>query len=450
MVAAKTNYRWFVGGFGMFLAFVSYMDRVNLSVATPMIIQEFGFTKMDMGLMQTAFFLAYACCQIPGGMLAEYFGSRVVTALAVGWWSIFTAITGLCGNFTTFIAARFAFGLGEAPIFPSLNLANQKWFPTTERSKAAAMMSGGAYIGPIFGPAVVVAIMMAWGWRTVFYIFGFVGLVLAVGYYLLINDHPKESRFVDAAELDHITEGKGAVIAKREVAPWSAFLASSQFWAIAGQFFVTDYITYVFLAWLPVYLMEAHGFSLQQMGFAASLPWIAMTIGVLGTGYISDQMLKGGMTKNRVRTMFGISGLVICCAALNAAAYSHDRWITVLWLTVAQGSLGPVFAVSWASTIDLGGKFTGTVSGWMNFWGNMGGVAAPVAAAWIATQYGWDTVLISTSATAIVGAGLWLMVKPDQQLNFTPKIAPKISTLKQQRLWSSTERRSGRMKGSLP
>lgn len=417
-----TNYRWVVGSFGMLMAVVSYMDRVNLSVTTPMIMQEFGFSKMDMGMMQTAFFLAYACCQIPGGMLAEYFGSRIVTSLAVAWWSIFTAITGLCNSFVTFIAARFAFGLGEAPVFPALSLANQKWFPTTERSRAAAMMSAGAYIGPIFGPAIVVAIMMAWGWRAVFYIFGLAGILLAIAYYYFVADHPKESRFVNRAELEHITEGKEAVVEKKEVAPWSTFITSSQFWAIAGQFFVTDYITYVFLAWLPVYLMEARSFSLQQMGFAASLPWIATTLGVLGTGVISDKMLKAGISKNKVRTLFGIAGLAVCCAALNAAAYSTDKWITVMWLTLANGGLGPVFAASWASTIDLGGKFTGTVSGWMNFWGNMGGVAAPVTAAWIATNFGWTTVLISTSAMAIVGALLWLMVKPDQPLKITKKI----------------------------
>jgi ACS family glucarate transporter-like MFS transporter len=422
----KTNYRWVVGSLGMFMAFVSYMDRVNLSVATPMIMREFGFSKMEMGVMQTAFFIAYASCQIPGGMLAEYFGPRMVTSLALGWWSFFTALTGFCNSFAMFIAARFTFGLGEGPIFPSLNTANQKWFPTTERSKAAAMMSGGAYVGPIFGPAIVVAIMVAWGWRAVFYIFGVAGLLLAVCYYYFVTDRPKENRFVNRAEVEYIMEGAVAPNEKKEVAPWRAFIASSQFWAIAGQFFVTDYITYVFLAWLPVYLMEAHGFSLQQMGFAASLPWIAITTGVLGTGYLSDRMLKAGMTKNKVRTLFGISGLILCCVALNAAAFTSDKWITIMWLTLANGGLGPVFATSWASTIDLGGKFTGTVSGWMNFWGNIGGVAAPVTAAWIATHYGWGVVLTSTSALAVVGAILWLKVKPDQQLRAPQKANSEI------------------------
>ena len=412
----KTNYRWVVASFSMFLAFVSYMDRVNLSVATPFIMQEFGFTKIEMGWLQTAFFLAYAGFQIPGGMLAEYFGSRVITTVAVTWWSFFTILTGLCSSFNTFLATRFAFGVGEAPVFPALSAANQRWFPTVERSKASAMMSAGAYIGPIFGPAICVAIMMAWGWRAVFYIFGFVGLAIAIAYYYFVANYPKDSKFVNKAELDYITEGEKANTEKKEVAPWGVFLKSSQFWAIAGQFFATDYVLYVFLAWLPVYLMEARGFSLQQMGFAAALPYIAVTLGVLGTGVISDKLLKNGATKNKVRTSFGIIGLFVCCLALIAATFTVDKWTTVMWLTLANGALGPVFAVSWAATIDLGGKFTGTVSGWMNFWGNMGGVAAPISAAWIATNYGWGSVLIVTSVMAIIGAGFWLMVKPDQQL----------------------------------
>jgi len=417
-----SKYRWVVVSFAMLMGFVSYMDRVNLSVATPVIMREFGFTKIDMGMMQTAFFVAYAAFQIPGGMLAEYFGPRIVTSMAVAWWSVFTAMTGLCSSFTSFLGVRFAFGFGEGPIFPSLNTANQKWFPNTERSRAAGMMSCGAYIGPIVGPAIVVAIMMSWGWRAVFYIFGAVGLLLAVGYYYFVTDHPKDNRFVNRAELEHITEGAVASTGKKEVAPWGVFLRSPQFWAIAGEFFVTDYITYVFLAWLPVYLMEAHGFSLQQMGYAASLPWVALTAGVLGTGYFSDRMLKAGMTKNKVRTSFGIIGLLVCCVGLIATAFTKDKWITVLWLTVAAGGLGPGFAVSWASCMDLGGKFTGTVSGWMNFWGNVGGVAAPITAAWIATHYGWGLVLTSTSAVAVVGAIFWLMVKPDKPLKIPEKV----------------------------
>jgi MFS transporter, ACS family, glucarate transporter len=425
----RTNYRWFVASFFMLLAIVSYMDRVNLSVATPLIMQEFGFTKVDMGWLQTVFFLAYAAFYIPGGMSGEYFGPRIVITAATGLWSIFTAITGLCGSFTTFLAARFAFGIGESPIFPTMNTGCSKWFPTTERGKATAMMAGGAYMGPIFGPAIVVAIMTVWGWRPVFYLFGAVGVVVAIVFYFLVNDRPSESRFVNKAELDHITEGSAAAAAaeKKELAPWSTFIGSTQFWAIAGQFFAVDYVTYVFLAWLPVYLIEAHGFSLQAMGFAASLPWIALTVCLLGTGYLQDKMLAAGMTKNFVRSLFGIGGLVISCIGLNAGAFSTDKWTTVAFLTLAAGGLGPVFAASWPACIDLGGKFTGTVSGWMGCWGNIGGVAAPVSAAWIATQYGWNVTLIFTSAIAVLGAVAWLMVKPDQPLQARKKAAVQVA-----------------------
>jgi len=265
--------------------------------------------------------------------------------------------------------------------------------------------------------------MTVWGWRPVFYLFGAVGVVVAIAYYFLVASNPSQSRFVNRAELEHIAEGSStAYIEKKEIAPWSTFIGSTQFWAIAGQFFAVDYVTYVFLAWLPVYLIEAHGFSLQQMGFAASLPWIALTVCLLGTGYFSDKMLKAGMRKNVVRPLFGIVGLVVCCIGLNAGAFSKGKWSTVLFLTLAAGGLGPVFAASWPACIDLGGKFTGTVSGWMGCWGNIGGVVAPVTAAWIATRFGWGVTLVSTSAVAVLGAVAWLFVKPDQPLK-APKRA---------------------------
>lgn len=413
----RSNFRWVLAVLMFSIAFISYMDRVNLSVATPTIMQEFSFSKVEIGLLQTAFFVGYAAMQIPGGLMAEYFGQRATSSVAVAWWSLFTSLTAFGSSFTSFAAIRFLFGLGEGPVYPSMGNFIYRWFNKAEKASATSFLLGGAWIGPVFGPPITVALMLAFGWRSVFVSFGVVGFVIALAWWLLAKNDPNKSSFVNSLEAAHIDEGREiAADAKKELAPWRSFMTSTQFWAIGIQYFVTDYIMYVFLAWLPLYLMEAQGFSLQKMGIAAAFPWAALCIMTFVTGFASDKLIASGVSKHKARTYFGATGLLVSGLALYLAAVSHDTTMNVLWLTVSLGALGCTFNASWASCIDIGGKFCGSVSGWMNFMGNVGGIVAPTATAWIATNYGWQAAILVTAASAVIGVVAWIAVKPDVPL----------------------------------
>lgn len=416
MNSKPTQFRWHLAIIMFLICFISYMDRVNLSVATPHIMQEFGFSKMDMGLLQTAFFLGYALMQIPGGIAAEVFGHRRVVTGAAVLWSIFTALTAMCGNLTSFIAVRAMFGVGEGPMAPSFGRFIYRWFNTNEKARGSSFLLGGVFFGPVVGPGLTVALMLAYGWRSVFLIFGVVGLLLGLAWYVFATESPRDNKFVNKAEADYIEEDMDLAQKANEVAPWRTFLTSTQFWAVGIQFFVTDYIMYVFLAWLPLYLMEAQNFSLTKMGFAASLPWLALCITAFATGYASDKLIAAGVSKYKVRTWAGITGLALCCITLYLGAVATTPWMNVFWMTLSLGSLGLTFNASWAAGIDLGGKFSGSVSGWINFWGNLGGVAAPTLTAWIATTFGWQAAIVTTAALAVVGAIAWLGVKPEKPL----------------------------------
>lgn len=413
MSAGPSNFRWKLAILMFFISFISYMDRVNLSVATPTIMQEFGFDKMDMGLLQTAFFIGYALMQIPGGIMSEYFGHRRVLAVSAIWWSVFTALTAFCNSFMSFAAVRALFGVGEGPMAPSLGRFMYRWFNGAEKGRASSFMLAGVFFGPVVGPSITVALMLAFGWHSVFIIFGGVGLLLAALWYHFAIDVPRNSPFVNAAEADYIENGQNHAVEDKELAPWRDFLGSSQFWAVGIQYFITDYIMYVFLAWLPLYLMEAQNFSMKSMGIAASFPWAALCIVTMAGGYISDKLVAAGVSKHKARTLFGIGGLILCCITLYLGAVATVPWMNVLWLTISLGSLGFTFNASWAACIDIGGKFVGSVSGWMNFWGNVGGIAAPTATAWIATNYGWQAAILATAGSAVIGIIAWLAVKPD-------------------------------------
>ncbi|GAB6179222.1 MFS transporter [Desulfotomaculum defluvii] len=416
MPQKATKMRWVLGCFLFVIGFVAYMDRVNLSVAGPMIMKDFGFDKVQFGLVQTLFFIGYSLMQVPGGIIAERFGARKAMVLAISWWSTFTMLTAHATNFITFGIVRALFGIGEGPLYPGGSVLVSRWFSKKERGTANSFILAGSFVGPVLAPAITVSIMTAFGWKAVFWFFGAIGFLVAFGWWLLARDNPSEHPFVNQAELKKIREDNEQatlVDEKKELAPFKKFIKSTQFWAIGIQYFITDYIMYVYLSWLPIYLMEAQNFSLKEMGVMAAFPWFALAITTLTTGFISDWLVGHGFSVSKVRTYFGSCGLVISSAALYLAAISITPMITVFWLTISLGSLGFTFNASWASCNDLGRKFTGTVSGWMNLCGNLGGVVAPTLTAIIATMFNWQAALIFTAAIGLVGVGAWFLVKPN-------------------------------------
>lgn len=413
-----TKIRWVLGIFLFVLGFVAYMDRVNLSVAGPMIMEEFGFDKVQFGMVQTLFFAGYAIMQVPGGMIAEYFGARKAMTIAISWWSMFTILTATSSNFLTFGLVRALFGVGEGPLYPGGSVLVRNWFNHKERGTANSFILAGSFVGPVLAPAITVAVITAFGWKAIFYIFGGIGILVALGWWLIARDHPKDHPLVNSAELAIIVEGKEEALEseKREMAPWRNFLGSVQFWAIGIQYFVADYIMYVYLSWLPIYLMEAQNFSLKEMGVAAAFPWLALAITTLSSGFFSDRLIGKGISVNHVRTSFGAIGLVISSIALYLAAGSADPIITVVWLTISLGALGFTFSSSWASCNELGQKFTGTISGWMNLCGNLGGVVAPTLTAIIAIRFGWQWAISATAFIGVVGVMAWFLVRPDRPI----------------------------------
>jgi len=416
MQTKRTNFRWALAIFAFLATFVAYLDRVNLAVATPAIMRELHFTKVQIGMLQTVFFVCYALFQIPSGTLTEFFGHRKIVPLALGWWSLFTCLTAACRGFGTWIVVRTLFGLGEAPVYPGLSAAYPNWFPKKERGRAISFMLAGSKFGPVVGIPVATLIMVHWGWRSVFVSFGTLGIVIAIAYYLLLTNYPHESRFVNRAELEHINEGQLSRDNKKVMPPWRDFFRSGQFWAIGGQFTAAIYINYVFLAWLPVYLLEAHRFSLKQMGFAAAVPELAYALGNIFCGVLSDFLIGKGWAGAKSRAWFGGLGLLLCCGCLYLTAVAEGKGATILWLSFALASLGATMNASWTICADVAGKFAGTVSGWMNFCGNVVGAAAPLITGWVVTRYGWQAAIMATAAAAIVGAVIWIFIKPDVPL----------------------------------
>lgn len=418
-VQKASKVRWFLLSVIFALCLVAYLDRVNLSVCAPMIMEQLGFDKVQLSLTMSAFFLSYAVMQIPGAMLVERYGTRKIGAAAMIWWSVFTILTPLAWGLYSFLAVRLLFGMGEGPLYPNNATFFSKWFNSKEKGISSSLMMTGTFLGPALGPPLSVFIISVTSWHWVFYIYGILGLVGAAIWLLYSRDTPHEHKSVNEAELCIITESEDAQPAPpapRQAAPWKQFLAQPRFWCFGIQYFCTNYIMYVFLSWLPMYLLEARGMSFTAMGGAAALPWVSIGIVMVLCGLLSDRLILRGSSKFIARALLGMIGMGLCGLFLFLAASAASVFENVLWLSLSLGALGTNYTASWAGCQDLGRQFGGSVSAWMNTWGTLGGITAPIATALLVEAIGWDNALNCTAVLIFLGIACWIFVKPDQPL----------------------------------
>src|ERR1700731_4420996 len=212
---------------------ITYLDRVNISTAAPVISKEFGFDKVTMGIIFSSFVWAYAAFQVPGGWLGDRFGARNVLTIIVIYWSIMTAATAAATGATSFVVVRFLCGGGEAGAFPGATRAMQLWYPRQERGFVQGITHSASRFGAAIAPPIVVLIITTLGWRSVFYICGAAGFLWSLWWYVSYRNLPEEHGLVNRAELQQIRglDGAGEInpaSIQREGAdvPWGMLLRS--------------------------------------------------------------------------------------------------------------------------------------------------------------------------------------------------------------------------------
>ncbi len=416
--------RWYILGLICLMYLITYLDRVNISTAAPVISKEFGFDKITMGAIFSAFVWAYALFQVPGGWLADRFGARNVLTIIVGYWSAMTAATAAATGAVSFIAVRFLFGMGEAGAFPSATRAMQLWYPREERGLVQGLTHSASRLGAAIAPPIVVLIITTLSWRWVFYISGMIGIVWSVWWYLAYRNLPEEHGLVNRAELARI-RGVGEdgeineahIERKAATVPWGTLIRSPNMWAIMCAYFTYVYCLYIFLAWLPSYLVEARGFTLLKVGLLASLPLFAGVIGDTVGGLATDWLLKKTGNTKLARRSVAIVGLLGCAVFIVPAALTEDAYVAVFCLSAAMFFLECTIGPAWSVPMDTGGKYSGTVSGMMNMAGNFGGAMSPLVFGFLAQGGNWQAPFVIAAVLLVLGAGVWAFwLDPDRSV----------------------------------
>ena len=417
MIAATavkaTGARHKVIAFAVTLAVLSYIDRVCISQAAPIISKEFGLDRGQMGEVFSAFALAYALFEIPGGWMGDKMGPRVVLMRIVIWWSFFTAATGFMWNLTSLKIARFLFGAGEAGCFPNLTKSFTTWLPVGERVRAQGIMWMSARWGGAFTPILVVAIFRIVDWRTAFMIFGLLGTVWAAAFYYWYRDNPKDHPSVNAAELAIIGGAAGSASGHGDV-PWKKLVTSRSVLLLWLQYFLLSYSWYFYITWLPTYLQDKKHLSAEYSAVLGILPLFLGGIGCMVSGLIAPVItrLTGDMRKTRrILSCIGFAGAAILVFSFMQI---EDPLLGMICIGMSSFFNDIVMPPAWGACMDIGGKYAGTLSGSMNMVGNLAGAVAPMFGGYVlkATGDNWTIFFYTMVASYVLGLLLWPMIDP--------------------------------------
>ena len=413
MQPSRARYR--VLAFTTILAIITYLDRVAISTAAPAVRAEMGLDAVQMGWVFSAFTWAYAAFEIPSGWMGDVMGPRKVLTRIVIWWSAFTAATGAAWNFASLLVARFLFGVGEAGAFPNTSRSFAKWFPVAERGAAHGWVFMGTRMGGAITPPIVVALMTAIGWRQTFYVFGVLGVIWAFFWWRWFRDEPSQHPEVNAAELALIRESAGHEPATSHAFRWSELL-SANLLLVYGMYFTMGYTLYFNLTWLPTYLKDVRGFSLQQAGWLSGV--VLFTGGVMTYvgGKLTDMLVKKYGLK--IGRSMGVVTLPIAGLLLIGAAQTQSPMAAAILLAATLGVADLAVSSCWAICHDIGGRNAGIVTGAMNTWGNIGGALSPLVVGYAVGWWNsWTVPFYITAGIYVFGAVCTFFVDPRKRVN---------------------------------
>ena len=405
------------------LAFLTYMDRVCISVTAPAILRDLRLSPIQMGIVFSAFTAGYALFEIPTGWWADRAGSRRVLTRIVVWWSLFTGLTAAAWNFRSLVTLRALFGAGEAGAWPTVARALARWFPSEERGTAQGIFFMGAHLGGGLTPLLVAAIASRIGWRATFPVLSIFGFIWAACWFRWYRDEPRDHRDITAKELEWI-EARRLAPAK-EVFEGSAFrkaLSTPGIWFLCLMYFTQTYGFNLYVTWMPTYLQHDKKLHGSALGVFAGLPLLLSVPADLLGGIVTDRMSrKSGL--RRGRCLVGFCSLAGAGVFLLAGSLAQG-WTSAVLIALAAASSNFLLGASWSACADIAGNHAATVSAAMNTSGQVGGVLSPIVfAVLIKNRISWGAPLYWTAALYLLGAVCWHFVHPERPLGAIAQVS---------------------------
>ena len=426
----RTRTRWGILAMLFLVTTINYADRATISIAGPEIRKFFALTPVEMGYIFSAFGWSYVLAQLPGGWLLDRFGSKRTYFFSIFLWSLFTLFQGTIGFLSGGLAVAVLFllrllvGIAEAPSFPGNSRITSAWFPTHERGLAAAIFNSAQYFATVLFAPLMGWLVHTYGWQSVFFVMGALGIATAFLWQKTIYG-PTEHPTLSAAELKYIEEN-GALVHLDAPAKQTANAPRIDSWACIkellsnrmllgvyiGQYCITT-LTYFFLTWFPVYLVQERGMTILKAGFVASLPAVCGFLGGIAGGWLSDRLMRSGCSLSVARKTPIVFGMLMSTSMI-ACNYIDSDTLVVALMSLAFFGKG-VGALGWAVVSDTSPKEAGGLSGGLfNTFGNTAGITTPIVIGYIVQGTGsFAGALVFVGANAVLAIVSYLFIVGD-------------------------------------
>lgn len=411
-LALSVTMRWVVLALLSFGVMIAFVDRTSISsaLAVPSFIHHFGMTNVDRGLVNSAFFWSYGLVQIPMGYIVDRYGVKLPYTICFVLWCAATAATGLMTTLLALVIMRIVVGAAEAVVIP----ASYRWirhnFDESQNGTAVGIFSMGNKFGPAIGAPVAAWLIVSYDWRMMFFITGAVGLAWLVPWVLTVkSDLPKRA---DMAEIKR----------KASTVTFRAILSSPVVWGAMIVNFCYGYFTFYCMTWMPAYLVEQRGLSLEKSGLYTFFSFAGIAIVAVVAGWAADRIIARGGDPVFVRKAFVIAGFAGACTVL-LGAYAPNLQMALFWNVFSLSFLGLATANNLAlCRLTLIPKpAIGLVTGVQQVATSLaGGVTASLSGWLLHISGSYDLPMLVIFVFLIIGAlATWILLRPQW--------APKVS-----------------------
>jgi MFS family permease len=371
--------------------FLNYVDRGAIAVAAPLMKGELGLSATAFGIAVSAFFWVYAPVQLFVGWLCDRFSVYRLMAGGIILWAGSTLLIGFAGGFLSLLVLRVMLGVGESIAFPGSSKIIARHVPPDRRGIANAAVAAGIALGPAVGTLAGGLIVASWGWRAMFFAFGLVTLIWLAPW----------QQAVRAVATDAVYDGGARVPVRALVAKW-------QLWAMSIGHCTCNYSFYFLLAWLPLYLVQARGFTITQMTLLATLGYAVQAVAALAYGHFSDWWTRSGRSEGACRRWMLVASQIGVAIAILGIAYSERALPIAIFLCLAGAASASLslnlFAVA---QMFSGPRAAGTWVGVQNAFGNLSGIFGPIVTGIIVDHAGYASAFYLTAAVGAFGAVWW-------------------------------------------
>ena len=400
--------RWYICALLFFATTINYIDRQVFSILAPDLQKSIGWNEVEYGYIVTAFQAAYAGGYFLVGRVMDSISTRKGFAMIIGVWSLAAMAHAAARSALGFGIARAALGLGEAGNFPASIKTVAEWFPKQERALATGIFNAGSNIGAIVAPIMVPWITLKFGWEWAFIITGALGFVWLLCW-LLIYRRPEEHASLSTREFEHIRRDPAD---KTQSIAWAQVFPKRQTWAFALGKFLTDPVWWFFLFWLPKFLNQQYGLTLDKMGLPLVVIYLSADVGSVGGGWLSSTLIKRGWTVNAARKT-AMLVCALCVVPIIFAAKASSLWVAVALVSLAMSAHQGWSANLYTITSDMFPRnAVGSAIGIGGTVGALGGMFVATAAGYVLEITGsyYSLFLIAGSMYLIALAVIHLLV----------------------------------------